>query len=360
MTYFYDRNWKCRLTTDLVFRGMQTVVMENRYLRISLLVDKGTDIIEFLYKPLDLDFMWRSPLGIRNPTHWIPSSARSDGAFLDHYEGGWQEILPSGGAPATYANAEFGIHGEVSLIPWQFQVVEDRPEEVAVRFWVRTYRTPFYVEKTLRLRENAAVLYIDEQLTNEGEETLPVMWGHHPGFGRPFLSKEATIQLPAATVVVHDPLYHPNSQLQPGYQGAWPFAETPTGERVDVSKVRDRSASSVELVYATDLTDGWAAVVNQQDKIGFGLSFTKDVFKSVWLWQVYGGYTGSPWYGRTYNLGVEPWTSYPSSGLNAAIDNETAVFVPGGASLTAQLAAVVLRDVSVVETITPAGEVEAR
>ncbi len=256
------------------------VLIENRYLRISILVDKGTDIIEFLYKPLDLDFMWRSPLDLRNPTHWVPTSARSDGAFLDLYGGGWQEILPRGGAPAKCANAEFGIHGEVSFVPWHIQVIEDGPQEVVVKFWFRTYQTPVYIEKTLRFREDSPVLCIDEQLTNEGTETLPVLWGHHPGFGQPLLSKDTSIQLPAKTVCVHDHLYYPKSRFQPGYWKEWPFAESTSGEKIDVSKVLEPSTNSVELIYATDFSDGWAALINQREKIGFGLSFSMEVFET--------------------------------------------------------------------------------
>jgi uncharacterized protein DUF4432 len=359
VNYTHDRNWGCRLTTDLTFRGMRTVVLENEHLRISVLADKGTDIIEFLYKPRDLDFMWRSPLGIRNPTRWVPSSARSDGAFLDHYEGGWQEILPSGGAPAEFANAEFGLHGEVSLLPWDFQVLKDDPEEVAVRFWVRTYRTPFHLEKTLRLREDLPALLIEERLTNEGVEPLPVMWGHHPGFGAPFLEESARIRIPARTLIVHNPLYHPNSRLRPGYRGKWPLAEGRDGSTIDASKVIGRHGNAVDLLYATDLEDGWAALVNERQNIGFGLAFPKDVFRTIWLWQVYGGFTGSPWYGRTYNLGLEPWTSYPSSGLNEAIDNGSARTVEAGGSVWVEIAAVVLVDVLDVRGITTKGLVRS-
>jgi hypothetical protein len=290
----------------------------------------------------------------------IPSSARSDGAFLDYYEGGWQEILPSGGAPAEFANAEFGLHGEISLVPWNFQVLEDSPEEIAVQFWVRTYRTPFYLEKTLRLRRNLAALLIEEQLTNEGFEPLPVMWGHHPGFGSPFLEEGASIQIPANTIIVHEPLHHPNSRLRPGYRGQWPVVENKEGAMIDVSKVLDERERTVDLLYATELTDGWTALVNKKANIGFGFAFPKDVFQTIWLWQVYGGFTGSPWYGRSYNLGVEPWTSYPSSGLNEAINNGTARTVEAGETVQVKLAATVFTDILDVETITSDGEVEGK
>ena len=51
MAYIHERNYGCRISADYAYRGLKTVVMENRKLRISILADKGTTIFEFLYKP---------------------------------------------------------------------------------------------------------------------------------------------------------------------------------------------------------------------------------------------------------------------------------------------------------------------
>src|SRR5690606_20223398 len=113
--YTHERNFGCRLT-EWIYRGLRTLTLENELLRVTFLVDKGTDIIEFLHKPTDTDFMWRSPLGVRNPATFVPTAARPDGAFLDYYEGGWQECLPTGGDEVPYAGTVFGVHGEVCLL----------------------------------------------------------------------------------------------------------------------------------------------------------------------------------------------------------------------------------------------------
>lgn len=52
------RNKGCRINDELRYKGLKTIVMENELLKVTILVDKGTDIIEFLYKPKDVDFMW--------------------------------------------------------------------------------------------------------------------------------------------------------------------------------------------------------------------------------------------------------------------------------------------------------------
>ena len=91
--------------------------------------------------------MWLSPWGLNSPAKFVPSVASKEGNFMDFYEGGWQEIIPNFGFGGKFfGEVEEGLHGEVCLIPWDCQVIEDSPSEVSARFSVRSYRTPFIWE----------------------------------------------------------------------------------------------------------------------------------------------------------------------------------------------------------------------
>ncbi|HKG21669.1 MAG TPA: hypothetical protein VKC34_07200, partial [Blastocatellia bacterium] len=149
-TYDHNRNYGCRLM-EFVYEGYRCVALENEKLRVTFIADKGTDIYEFLYKPRDVDFLWRSRLGLRARAHFVPSSPRASGPHMDYYEGGWQELFPNCGALSLHQNAEVGQHGEVLLLPWRYVITRDDPEEVQVRFDVRTVRTPFHLVKTVTL-----------------------------------------------------------------------------------------------------------------------------------------------------------------------------------------------------------------
>lgn len=115
--------------------------------------------------------------------------------------------------------AELGRHGEVVLLPWDWEIIEDSPSRVSVRFWVRTVRMPFTLERLMFLNSNQAVLNFDEVLTNDGGEELPYMWGHHPAFGEPFLDQSCILDVPASGVEVHSGDLHPGNRLQPGERG---------------------------------------------------------------------------------------------------------------------------------------------
>src|SRR5262245_49270316 len=183
----------CRISDEWALKGMRAAVLENELLRVLVLLDRGAEILEFRYKPLDADPLLRLPGGLRNPPRDTLSTSSSAGSYLDYYAGGWQEILPNGGPPTTYKGAEYGQHGEVCLIPWTSEVLEDSPERVSLRCTVRPVRTPLYLERTMTLLTGKAALFLDERLTNEAGESLDLMWGHHVAFGLPFLEEGALI-----------------------------------------------------------------------------------------------------------------------------------------------------------------------
>jgi len=99
---FRDRLRKegTRLIDEVTLRGFEALTLENRWLRVTLLPEKGSDIVEFLYKPLDIDVLWRAPSGFWTQEKLYPADLTTRGSFIDYYPGGWQEILPNGGPGA--------------------------------------------------------------------------------------------------------------------------------------------------------------------------------------------------------------------------------------------------------------------
>lgn len=356
------RNHGCRLSDQWLFDGMRTLILENELLRVTVLVDRGSDIVEFRYKPLDLDFLYFAPGGVRNPSRQTVPAATSS-PYLDFFSGGWNEILPNGGPTVNYKGAELGQHGEISLIPWHYAIVEDAPDRVAVRLWVRPLRTPFYLEKTLSLEPGRAVLHIEETLTNEGGERMPLMWGHHIAFGGPFLEAGAVIDSPARTFITHGEMtgFQPR-RFRPAQTFQWPNAESPEGEVRRANEVPPfGKLAAQEMAYLADLSEGWYAITNQELQAGFGIRFDESVFRFVWYWQQMGHVAeGFPWWGRTHTAALEPWTSMPTNGLLEAIENNTAMWLEPGESVNASLRAVAYSGLSGVAGIDGDGTVLPR
>jgi len=201
MHYQLERTYGCRISDAWTYRGLKTAILENELLRIVVLIDKGADIYQFVHKPTDVDFLWRSPWGVRDPSKFLPTTGSPVGIWMDTYEGGWQTVLPAGGYAGNYKGADLGLHAEVNNMPWDCVITEDTPERVSMRCWVRTARLPFFFEKTLTLTSGSAALDIQETLVNEGEEPAHCVWGQHIALGAPFLSEDCVIDLPGGKLI---------------------------------------------------------------------------------------------------------------------------------------------------------------
>jgi len=354
MTCASARHYGCRITDDLVYKGLRTLFLENELIRVGILLDKGADIFQFLDKKTDTDFLWRSPNGITDPRRYRETIAHSSGSFLDFYHGGWQEIFPGGG-PANYRGADLGLHGEVTHLGWEYEILADRENEIAVRLSVNCLRTPFRLERTLRLKAGQAVLFIDEVLTNLSPEDQDFMWGHHPAFGVPFLHAGLRLLVPAQTGQVHSPRFASSGIFEPGLEFPWPQVPAASGV-VDLSHVPSPAAGYADLIYLKDLQSGWYALMDPEKEIGFGLSWPADIFPYIWFWLVYGRAPGYPWWDQVYCLALEPWTSMPNS-LSEAARLNTQRHLKGGGTLAFSMAAVAIHGNPAIREIHPDGSI---
>jgi hypothetical protein len=336
--YTWGRKQGCRLSLDYTYKGMRVAFLENDLIRVGVLLDKGADIFEFTYKPRDLDFLWQSPIPMRPP--FVATGALPEGAFHDYYFGGWQEVLPSAGwAKEPYLGASQGLHGEVSLLPVEADRLEDSAERVSLRTRVRLYRSPLNLERVMSLERGKACLFIHERLENESPGEFAIMWGHHPALGEPFLDETCRVEAPAETVEVLD--FHPNDLWKSGDGYRFPqVMNRRTQTLQDIRQVPGKETRSVDVVIFKGMKEGWYGITNTRQGVGFGMAWDRDLFKYLWMWQVYGGHHDYPWYGRTYNCALEPFTSYPPAGIKNAIDNGSARIMNGKEVIETDLVAV--------------------
>ncbi len=311
--YHHNRNYGCRIN-EIEFNGFKSLILENELLRILVMYEKGTDIVELLYKPLDVDFMWRSPIEVNAYNKNPITKEHPVGSFFDVYEGGWQEILPNINSPTNYKETGLGLHGEICFLPWSYQVIIDRVDKIKVKFFVRMKRAPLFVTKIITLRSYSPVIEFEESIINEGDEEFKFTWGHHPAIGIPFLSEKCVIDLPEGTkgrTYYKD--FSGNSILPTGVEFEWPFIRDKNGNVVDLSKIMSPDLRTAFCVSFENMKEGWYGITNIDKGIGFGMKWDVDVFKYIWMWAVYRGYYNFPFYGRTYNIALELWSAIPDN-----------------------------------------------
>ena len=334
-TYSHERNYGSRIR-EFVYRGHRCLSIENELLRVVVSADKGADILEFLYKPIDLEFLWRSYGGLRQVEHFRPSSPLTAGHFREHYAGGWHEMLPNGAGPCEHRGAEFGFHGEATNLAWDYTIEIDEVECVEVKFRVRLVRLPLLVEKTLRLESGQSSLRIRERIVNEAGHAVEMLWGHHPTFGWPFLEAGCKVNLPPCRIVVGDqPLR--GSRLAPSQSSNWPIAISSGGDPLDLSLIPGPEARSQDFVRLEGLEEGWFSIVNPHRQVGFKLTWDKKIFPMLGFWQVFRGAEDYPWYGMTYLAALEPACDLPS--LTDAAERGTALKLESGVALETELVA---------------------
>ncbi|MCI0882713.1 MAG: DUF4432 family protein [Chloroflexi bacterium] len=334
MHYQDERTSDCRVSDAWTYRGLKTVILENELVRVTVLADKGADIYSFVHKPTDTEFLWRTPWGVRDPRYTVPSTGDPVSVWMDYYEGGWQTVVPHGGYADRVYGADFGIHGDMNTIPWDAVIVEDTPGRVSVRFTAKSVRMPMAVSKTLSLVSGSPVLMVEESVTNEGEEDLDIVWLEHIALGPPVLSDKSRLYLPECRVLSHPESIDPNSKLEPGYEGDWPNVNAKDGSVLDFTRIPPKADRSLDMAYMTGMSEGWYALLNEETGLGWAVSYPVDVFKYLWYWRNYGGGYGYPWYGRCYNAGLEPCTSFGNGGIAQAQENGTALNIAAGETVS--------------------------
>ena len=291
----------CNITDEWTYRGMRTLILENSLLKATILLDFGAKLHEFVYKPSNRDFMYHNPrVECRQPVF---------GANVDNWwTGGMDEAIPTG-HPCEYKGEEYPFLGEVWSLPWDYQIISRSKEEIQVHLWRTTVISPLLVEKWITLRQDESVLHFHHKITNLSDSNIEFLWGIHPGFS---INSSCRIDLPAKDMLIDESL--PDDRLGKRWtRYEWPKAKDENGQEVDMRFIPPPESLTCEFHYATQLLEGWLAITDADAKEGVAMVFDKGIFRSAWLWLVYGGWRG------LYTAAVEAWTGYPAK-LSEAVE----------------------------------------
>src|SRR5437660_3532963 len=99
----------------IVDRTFRTDVLENRYLKVTLLPEFGGRILSISYKPTGHEQLYRTEVG-------VPYGIKAGVFYYD-----W--LMVYGGIFPTFPDAD---HGKTWLKPWDFKVVKESAGEVTV------------------------------------------------------------------------------------------------------------------------------------------------------------------------------------------------------------------------------------
>jgi len=282
MDWIFDRLDGARVSDHLESYGGKVVVMENETLRVVCLPHKGADIVSFYYKPAGCEclasharmMLSRTPDGV---DHMKP---------IENAAYTWPEMFPVASNYGDYFGKDQPPHGEARLLSWRHDIIEDDPEQVAVKFQTRTKLSPFVLTRVMRIDRASPKVVFEEQVENLSDQSLPILWGHHPIFTSPFLDEHCEIILPPGKLVDGD-----KSML----------------------KIKPAHTGTTNMFYLLEPAAGWYGLFNHRRQFGFGMKWDHRLFRTIWLWQAYNHDVRAPWFGRRYACALEPVTSVPKS-----------------------------------------------
>lgn len=317
------------------YNGIRTLVMESAGLRVEILLDLGATISTIKHKKSDINLLYRHHKDFRPFASVLDNFPRED-SLHTYFGGGYFEALPNAGYTSLQANGvKQGLHGELPFIPFDCQIV-DHDDAVEAVLSSNFYRYPFKLQKRITLSANdPQKLLINEKLTNNSPLGIQYSWLHHPTFGAPFISEDVVIDVPAEGIMVHEfGNIVPDSSLESGYKGKWPFARRKDGKMEDLTRYpKSGTQNTVDVVYLPSIKEPYYSIFNKRLNLGINFHWDSEMFPHIWYWRPVGGGKGDPWFGTIYALSLEIASSYPASGLDDQVANKTAKTIQGRSSI---------------------------
>jgi galactose mutarotase-like enzyme len=292
-------------------RVHRTLLIENDLVSALVAVDRGADLVSLVYRPRNVDVLWKAPGPQLDLVGMEPTVAR----WHSGYPGGWQTILPNFGPPNHHDGRWLGMHGEAACIPWTVDEIAQTGPVASIAMSAVLRSVPLRVARTLSVRAGEPFIRIVETVTNRADRPTDLMWGHHPAFGAPFLSPHCAIDTGARTVEP-DPGHRSDTcDLVAGTRTTWPWAIAKDGRAVNLSRPPPPGLGVSRVVTLSGFTEPWFAITNEELGFGVGLAWTADPFRYACLWQDSDGSAHEPLGGGAYVLAIEPHSSHPGHGL---------------------------------------------
>jgi hypothetical protein len=290
------------LTTRDV-RGWEVLRLSSDQVGVDLVPGLGGTITAIDRLCDGASLLWSTPWGLRRPgARSVPGS--SEAVMLDSYPGGWQSLFPNGGDTAVAHGVEWGHDGEarVTWLEWEHR-------DGAVELTGRLVRSPFALRRTVRVEDD--VVTVTEQVTNEGGESVEVMWGSQLALGGDLVEPGSTVST-SASVVRPDPRGAAGATYEdlmpwPRSHGRWSV--------VNLSRLPGPEAMESRLAYLSDFSSPSVTVRNAAGTVGVDVSWDES-WDYLWYSLEAGGRDGFPWFSRGYFLALTPSSSWPARGLH--------------------------------------------
>ncbi len=275
-----------------VFRQEESVVLEDEWLKVTLVPGMGGKIASLIFKPDERELLWQnSGEGFIKSAYDSPFFAGDMSGIDDMFPTIDECFYPDG----PWKGTRLPDHGEVWALPWDCHLDHDHNK---VTLSVSGVRVPYKLSKTLMLREEK--LELRYELKNLSPFSFRFIWALHPLFK---VDEFTRILLPESVQQVINVGGSPSRLGAYGSVHSWPITKDSSGEVYDMSRILQPEKGSCDKYYAIGPTpEGWCALRNERSGLEIKLTFPSEQVPYLGMWVNEGAYH------EQYNVAPEPCT----------------------------------------------------
>jgi hypothetical protein len=313
--------------TGSLYRGRNSVSIENAHLRVTVLKEGG-HIAEIFDKQTGVNPLWSPPWASIEPsTHRSDDpnyGAGADAKLLGGIMGHNLCLDIFGGPSLEEAAAGITAHGEASVVPYDI-------DRAASRMTMRASLplAQLHFERVIELQ--GGTVRIHEAVENLTAMDRPIAWTQHVSLGPPFLEKGLTqFRMSATRSKVFETEFGAADYLRTGAEFDWPMAPASTEGSVDLQVLNDSPASSAYTAHLMDpaRNNAFFLAYAPQHGLAFGYAWNRGDFPWLGIWEENCSRTHTPWNGRTLARGLEFGVSPLPESRRQMIDRHSLFGVP--------------------------------
>jgi len=253
-----------------IYKNFQAIEMRSSQIRLIVVPELGGKIVSLLHLPSGKEWLCDS-----GPRQLRKVEYGSD--FMAADMSGWDECFPTIVQCAypdegRYNGTHIPDHGGVWCMPWQQEVVQG-----ALKCAVAGLELPYRLTRTISFSA-ADMLSFEYEATNNGGESLSVLWAAHPLFA---VTERTRICLPPDQTKVL--CVDGGKSLTANRLYEWPRGDTE--QMTDIDLIGAMSRRDSRKFYADgQVTTGWAGLYERDSGECLTLSWSPDELPYLGIW----------------------------------------------------------------------------
>lgn len=337
MVKMFSEHWADKVSNHLQVGGIETSIMDNgpgrgnriawintgTGLRYKVVLDRAMDIAEAFFNAYSLSWM-----SYQGPTVPLPMSDQGP-LWLRTFGGGLLTTcgLTHVGGPEEDEHGKRGLHGRISNTAAEVLSIE-QPDPIRGKMDMQicgrmresqVLGTHFELKRTIGGKLGEAAIFIEDTITNYGNQSAPLMVLYHFNLGWPLVDEGAKI------------IWEGNWQAREEKADRKLFRED-YDFRTCPAPMPEHAGAGEEACFIDPTADASGAcvcgILNPVIGLKLNIRFKKEQLPCLTNWQHWGK--------REYVTGLEPGTHYPI-GQKQARQEGTLVFLEPGDSKKIEL-----------------------